>query len=307
MKYDICVFGGCCIDQTFFQNDDGNYPDIPQIRVPGGKGSNQAVAAARAGAKVTIITRLGNDKEGYDIKKNLEVNGVDTSNVELVDGLQNDTGEIYIDKNANNDIKRKNGAIDSFTPEMVEKYAEVLLNSKIIVAQFKMPKEVSRELINFCAANNIMLIITPSTPSRLRVSEPGNLELINKISIITANEDECKTIFETDDIEGCVRKYPNKLIATLGKNGLMYSNGSEIIKLPAIRVDKVVDSTGAGDTFNGNLAAFLSEGDSLDSSIDKARYASALKIQQETAQKGMPYREDLEAFIRRVEHEPMEI
>ena len=76
-------------------------------------------------------------------------------------------------------------------------------------------KEVSVELINFCYDNNIPLVLTPCRPQRLAISEPGNKELIDKITYITANKKECETIFETTDIESCLEKYPNKLIVTL--------------------------------------------------------------------------------------------
>lgn len=102
-----------------------------------------------------------------------------------------------------------------------------------------------------------------------------------------------------------MKKYPNKLIVTLGAEGLMYYNGSRIIKMPAVNV-KVVDTVGAGDTFNGNLAAFLAKGMNLQHAIRKAMYASAMKIKMKTAQAGMPYLEDLEEFIYTVRNKNFE-
>ena len=141
-----------------------------------------------------------------------------------------------------------------------------------------------------------MLILTPCRPEKLKIDEPGNKELIDKISIITCNRKECETIFGTDDIESCVEKYPNKLIVTLGDQGLMYSNGKRIIKMPAIKTD-VIDTTGAGDTLNGNLNALLASGMDLEHALRKAMYASTMKLTEKTAQAGMPYKDDLELFI----------
>lgn len=297
MKYDVCVFGGCSIDQSFYQNVDGTYDENPNSRTPGGKGSNQAVAAARAGAKTTIITKVGKDEIGRSILENLQFNGVDTSNVMMVDGLENDYSNIYINiKDKDNDIKRFNGAINSFTVDMIDNYKNVLLKSKIIVCQLKIPKEVTEALINFCYKHHKVLILTPCRPEKLSISDAKNLELIDKISIITCNRSECKTIFNTDDIEECVKKYPNKLIVTLGKDGLMYFNGERIIKMPSIDVE-VMDTTGAGDTLNGNLSAFLASGLDLQHSLRKAMYASTMKLMKKSAQAGMPYLEDLELFI----------
>lgn len=300
MKYDICVFGGCSMDMMFYGREDGSFSDKPDKAVPGGKAANQAVAAARAGAKVAIITRLGKDKVGASIVDNLQYNGVFTNNVEMVEGLNNDCADIYIDPvTKDNEIIRKAGAIDSFSPGIIERYKDVLLSSKVIVAQLKVPKEVTVELIEFCHKHKKPLILTPCRPDRLKISEGNNAELIDKISFITANQKECETIFGTSDIEECVRRYPNKLIVTLGTEGVMYFDGINIIRIPAIEVSDIKDTTGAGDTFNGNLAACLTKGYDLKSAIIRAQYASAMKIQVETAQAGMPYEAELDEFIQK--------
>lgn len=299
-KYDVCVFGGCSLDMTFFQKEDGTYNLEPDMCIPGGKGANQAVAASRSGAKVVIISKLGKDDIGYKIIDNLRKNGVSTEGVEIVDGLKNDCCKIYIEKdNKDNKIIRKNGAIDSFSVDMIEKNKDILLNSKIVVAQMKVPKDVSVALINFCKENDITLIITPCRPDKLKISEKGNAELIDKISYITANKKECSTIFETEDIIECVKKYPNKLIVTLGSDGLIYCDGNNIKKIDAIKVEKIDDTTGAGDTFNGNLATLLSKNVPLPIAIEKSQYASAIKATKKGVQNGMPYEIELDDFIRK--------
>ena len=295
MKYDICVFGGCSIDQMFYQNVDGSYNKTPDAITPGGKGANQAVAAARAGAKTTIISKLGKDKIGQSIIDNLKTNFVDTSHIELIDGLQNDYSDIHINiKDKDNDIKRYSGAIDSFTVDMIDNNKQVLLNSNIIVCQLKCPLEVTERLIDFCHKNSKTIILTPCRPQKL----VNRNDLIDKITIITCNKKECQEIFKTDNIEECIKKYPNKLIVTLGSEGLIYYNGKRIIHMPAIDTN-VLDTTGAGDTLNGNLAALLSKGVDLKHALRKAMYASSLKIQVKSAQKGMPYKNELEKFISR--------
>lgn len=297
MKYDVCVFGGCSLDQMFYQKTDGTYSNIPEMSVPGGKGANQAVAAARAGAKTVIISRIGKDEIGKSILENLNFNMVHTNGVEMVEGVNNDSSKIYINlQDKDNDIHRVTGAIDSFTPEMIDNYSDIILNSKIIVCQLKVPKEVTEKLINFCNENNKFLILTPCRPQKLSISEPGNSELIEKIDLITCNQKECETIFGTNDVEACIKRYPNKLIVTLGNNGLVYYNGKRIIKMPSIKVD-VLDTVGAGDTLCGNLAASLAEGLDLEHSLRRAMYASTMKIKVKTAQAGMPYKEDLDEFI----------
>ena len=298
MEYDICVFGGCALDRMYYKDEFGNFDAVPSLLVPGGKGANQAVAASRAGARVTMISRIGNDGIGKKILENLIYNNIIIHNVEMVTGLDNDYADILIDeKTKDNEIIRHSGAIDSFTADMIEKYKEVLLRSKIIVAQMKAPKEVSVELINFCYENNKPLIITPCRPNKLKIDESGNLELFNKITYITCNEEECKIIFGTDDIESCVSMYPNKLIVTLGCQGIIYHNGNEIVKIPAIPVRHVEDTTGAVDTFNGNFAAALIDGLPFHEAIVRAQYAASMKIRVKSAQEGMPYKEELDLYI----------
>lgn len=292
MKYDICIFGGCSVDLMFYEKEDGTYNTNPDKIVPGGKASNQAVAASRAGAKVTIITRIGKDKIGETIYNNLKYNDVDTSNIEMIPNLKNDFSEIYIDlETKDNEIIRNTSSINSFTVDMIEKYKDVLLNSSIIASQLKVPKNVSDSLINFCYENNKPIIVTPCNPDKL------SLDLIDKISIITANQKECETIFKTTNIEECVTKYPNKLIVTLGKEGVIYHDGTNIVILPAILSDNLKDTTGAGDTFNGNLAYCLTHGYTLKDAIVRSQYASSMKVQVPTAQAGMPDKEELDKYV----------
>ena len=107
-----------------------------------------------------MISRLGKDEIGHKILENLVYNNITTNNIEVVEGLQNDCSNIIIDnKTKDNEIIRFAGAIDSFTPDMIKKKKKVLLNSKIVVAQMKVPKEVSVELINFCYDNIRLLEI----------------------------------------------------------------------------------------------------------------------------------------------------
>ncbi len=299
MKYDISVFGGCSLDKMYYQNIDGSYNDEAELDIPGGKGSNQAVAASRAGAKVAMISKIGNDLIGKEILNNLIKNNVNTDAIEIENNLNNDTSKIFIERNEkDNKIVRSSGAIDNFTIDMIDKNKNLLLNSKMVLGQMKAPIHVMERLINFCYDNNIPLIITPCRPNKLNVSDKKNIELIDKITFITANRTECEAIFNTKDIKSCVEKYPNKLIVTLGAEGVMYSDGEKVIHLKAINVNNVVDTVGAGDTFNGNLAYGLINKFTLKDAIVRAQFASAMKIQIKTAQKGMPYYEQLNEYIR---------
>lgn len=215
----------------------------------------------------------------------------------MVDDLDNDLAKIYIDNNKDNYIERYVGAINTFTKDMIKRYEKVLLASKLVLAQLKVPKEVTVELINFCYNKNIPLVITPCHAEKLKIEDDNNKKLIDKVTYITANRKECETMFNTLDIESCVRRYPNKLIVTLGSNGVMYCDGDVIHHFRPGMVDNLADTTGAGDTFTGNLAFCLTHGYSLKEAIKRSQYASTMKIQSLTAQSGMPYKEELDKFI----------
>ena len=301
MKYDICVLGGCSLHLPFFMREDGTYSNTPDSIVLGGKGANQAVAASRAGARTTIITRLGNDENGRKIKENLIQNNIDVSNVTTVGGLENDLAKVFIDKNGDNLMKRSSDASNSFYPEMIYENKDVLLNSKIILAQLKMPREVLVELVHFCHQNNLKLVVTPTKPEELSVTTKENIELLDKISYITLNQSEFEVIFQTIDYMKYLMKYPNKLFITLSKDGMIYYDGKEKIHYEAVEVPKVVDRTGAGDTYCGNFAASLALEGNIDEAIKRAMFASAYKVQSKTAQAGMPTFIELNTFIEEEE------
>ena len=246
-----------------------------------------------------MISKIGEDYIGEIILNNLRTNKVNINSIDVSEDLKNDCCKIYIDyKTKDNEIVRENGSINNFSVDMIEQHKQTLLNSKIIVAQMKIPKEVSIALINFCYENNLPIIVTPCRPEKLILNTQENKDLFNKITYITANKKECEIMFETTDIESCVKQYPNKLIVTLGNQGLMYHNGKNIVKLNAIDVSPVIDTTGAGDTFCGNFSTFIAKNIKLNEAIEKAQYSCALKIKEKTAQKGMPYIKDLNKFIK---------
>ena len=298
MKYDLCILGGCTLDGTYFQNIDGTYNNKPDITVPGGKGANQAIAAARAGAKTVILTKIGNDEKGKMILNNLAQNGVDTSYVEMVDGIENDCTRIKVNINdKDNKKERVTNLIDTFTPDMVEKYKDVILSSKIIVCQLKTKKEVTEALINFCYANNKPVVLTPDCPEKFHFSDIKNKQLYAKVAMIVCNKSECIEMFESDDLTKHIKMFPNKIFVTYGAEGLLYHDGQQFVHLPAIKTD-VVDTVGAGDTLTGNLCAFLLAGKDLKTALTEAMYAAAMKITQPTAQKGMPTLEELQLYIK---------
>ncbi len=292
-KYDVCVVGGCSIDMTCYDTD-MNKTEIDF----GGKGANQAVAAARAGAKTCIVTILGNDKYCGLIKDNFSKNNVEIF-AKIAQNEVNDLAKITITK-GDNSIERVGKIITLFDKSLIDEFKNVILSSKYVVLQNKTSYDFTKNLIEFCYENKIKTILTPTKPDLISIKDNKNIELIDKVSYICANEKETKIVFNSDNIEEIVKKYPNKLITTLGQKGLIFNDGVKNICVDAVKIKNVVDTTGAGDTFCGNFVANLANGDAFEDAVKNAQYASAYKIQIKSAQKGMPTKNELQKFIQKL-------
>ena len=292
-KYDVCVVGGCSIDMTWYDTN-MNKTEIDF----GGKGANQAVAAARAGAKTCIVTILGNDKYCGLIKDNFSKNNVEVF-AKIAQNEVNDLAKITITK-GDNSIERVGKIITLFDKSLIDEFKNVILSSKYVVLQNKTSYDFTKNLIEFCYENKIKTILTPTKPDLISIKDNKNIALIDKVSYICANEKETKIVFNSDNIEEIVKKYPNKLITTLGEKGLIFNDGVKNICVDAVKIKNVVDTTGAGDTFCGNFVANLANGDAFEDAVKNAQYASAYKIQIKSAQKGMPTKNELQKFIQKL-------
>ena len=291
-KY-IVVFGGCGWDATYKQKSDLSYSDVADVELPGGKGANQAVAAARAGYNVKMISIVGDDEIGYKTIKNLENNGIDCSAVKIMKGVKSDSCKIYVSIEGGNDIHRCKEAIEKFNVGMIKENAEIIKNAEVVITQSKMPKEVYTALINFCHENGVKTVLTPCPSKDLKYSQDNNAELLKKVTIITANEDESKEIAETDSLEAALSVLPN-IVATAGADGVYFLNNGIVTRVPAMKPARILDTTGAGDTFCGNFVVALLKGYSKLDAVKRGVKASTLKLEKMGAQPGMPYSEELE-------------
>lgn len=258
---------------------------------PGGKGANQAVAAARLGAQVQMIGCVGKDHFGEDLLQHLSENGVDVSSVESV---ADSTGTAAINvSNQDNHIIVVPGANNHVTAPFVESKREIIAASDILILQLEIPLEGVQKAAEIAKENQVMVILNPAPIRDLPDS------LLEQIDYVTPNEHE----------EELLRKGRNgkdlkkKMILTKGRKGVsFYENGMEI-NIPAYKV-KVVDTTGAGDAFNGGLAVALSKkGYGLNAACQYGNAVAALSTMKIGAQTGMPLKEEVEAFITKESHE----
>ncbi len=257
--------------------------------VPGGKGANQAVAAARLGAEVYMVGSVGDDEFGKQIVNNFTSNGVITTYVKPVTHLETGTAHITLADGDNSIIVVK-GANDYVTPELVEKALDVICKSDIVLIQQEIPEETVEYVTDICFANDVPLILNPA-PAR-----PISKAVIEKVAYLTPNESEAAILFENKDIHEILKEFPNKLLVTEGKNGVRYFDGKNENLIPSYPVE-TVDTTGAGDTFNAAFAVAVAEGKSMEDSIRFANRAASLSVTKFGAQGGMPTREEVEGRL----------
>lgn len=258
--------------------------------IPGGKGANQAVAAARLGADVAMIGCVGQDVFGEAMIENLKQNGVSIDNVEPVPHVSSGTSHITIAE-GDNSIIFVEGANGELTPTVVEKSASTLKAADIILIQQEMPEETVKYVATFCKQFDKRFILNPA-PAR-EVSE----QVIAQATYITPNEHEFAVMFDGEDRSNVLAKYPNKLLITEGENGVRFFNGSTEEVVASFPVEPV-DTTGAGDTFNGAFAVAIAEGKEMKEALQFANRAASLSITKSGAQGGMPTREEVEELLK---------
>lgn len=253
--------------------------------IPGGKGANQAVAASKLGADTYMIACVGNDSNGEFSLKNLNDMGVNTRGVKIVDEVPTGLANIIVADNDNSIIVIP-GANYAIGKDLIDENKKLILSAGMVLLQLEIPMEVVEYVVDICFENKVRVLVNPAPAAPLKKS------LIDRATYITPNEHELKLIFDNLDTDEVLKKYPNKLIVTMGSKGVKYHDGKEIRAIPSNKVD-VMDTTGAGDTFCGALAAALVRGDSIRDAIIFANKAAAFAVTKLGAQSGMPVLEDL--------------
>ncbi|MEJ4085213.1 ribokinase [Bacillus altitudinis] len=286
----IVVVGSCSMDLVVTSNKRPNAGETVLGEsfktVPGGKGANQAVASARLGADVYMIGRVGDDAYGQDIMSNLLAQGVRTTYMKPVTEMESGTAHIILAEGDNSIVVVK-GANNEVTPHYVKDALSSIENIGIVLIQQEIPEKTVEAVCAICSEKGIPVILNPA-PAR-KVSQ----QILDQAAYITPNEHEAALMFDGLTIAEALRQYPNKLLITEGKSGVRYFDGSKEVLVPGYPV-KAVDTTGAGDTFNGALAVALTEGKSLYDALAFANLAASISVTKFGAQGGMPAREELE-------------
>jgi len=255
---------------------------------PGGKGANQAVACAKMGADTWLIGKVGDDLFGRSLLENLRNYGVSTKYVKIEPNVTTGVAAITVCQ-GNNRIILDGGANRLVTPSYIQSFRHELLSAAAVMLQLEIPTETVRETIRL-VKGKVPIFLNPAPALPLEDS------LLQGIDYFTPNEIECRAytnvdIRNIDDAFAALDILRNKGIRfpliTLGEKGVVYYNGSRNVYKEGRNV-QAVDTTAAGDTFSGTLAAMIAAGRSIDDAVDIAQRASAISVTRFGAQQSIP-------------------
>jgi ribokinase len=260
----------------------------------GGKGANQAVAVARLGGNLTFVTKVGNDVFGKQTIAGLKKENINTSFVYIDKENPSGTALIMVDEEGENCIAVAPGANANLLPSDITT-AKILNKAEIILMQLEIPMETISSVIKSAKANKQKVILNPAPAQKL-----GD-ELLDGLFLITPNEIEASILTgikvedETTAAKAAgvlVSKGVQNVIITMGASGA-YIQTEGMAKIVPANLVKAIDTTGAGDVFNGAIAVGISEGMSLHDAVTFANKAAAISVTRLGAQSSVPYRNEI--------------
>ena len=280
--------------QTVIANDFNTYP--------GGKGGNQAVAASVLGGKVTFFSKLGDDNFSKELIKIMKDRNIDTSKIIIRENGKAGIAMIRVDEAGSNSISFTPGSNGDLSPEDVEMNSDLFCNGDILLITMELNPETVYKAIEIAKEKNMFVILDPAPAPKEKIPD----KVCRMVDIVKPNETETYAITGIEinnhkDAENALKKLVDlgfKIpIITLGEEGF-YSYDSKIIKKYNPLKVISVDSTAAGDVFNGALAAKLSMNKSLNESLKFSNIAAAISTTKNGAQSSIPTEKEVEKEIR---------
>ncbi len=303
MKPVISVVGSANMDLVF------RTPRMPLIgetiaggefhQIPGGKGANQAVAAARLGAAVKFIGRVGDDAFGARLRDCLVADAIDVSELAVTPQTATGVAGIIVDASGRNCIVLAPGANERLTVLDITLAAQVIRSSKLLVCQLETPLETVASAIDVAAKAKVGVILNPAPARELDDS------LLQKVTYLIVNEVEAGQLsgVEVTDTASAqlaasklLLRGVGAVLLTMGEHGVFIADPDTAQFIPGIAVD-VVDTTAAGDTFVGAFAVGIANGLSFEAASIEAQYAAALTVTQLGAQTSIPHRQEVLDFM----------
>lgn len=302
---DIVVIGSLNMDMVVRTN---RSPDAGETLIgqafalsPGGKGANQAVAAARLGAEVSMIGRVGKDTFGSEMLEIIRNEGIHIEHISVSEHEATGVASIVIEEDGENRIIVVPGANIELTVEDIQALEAVISQAKIIVLQLEMDLAMSEQAIAIAHRKGIPVILNPA-PARVLKDE-----MLAQVSYLTPNETEAgilsgMTVDSAETAEQAARillqKGVQNVIVTLGSKGALIVNAEGAKAVPGFPV-KAVDTVAAGDSFNGALAQQLVIGKTLEEAVSFANAVGALAVGKEGAIPSLPQLSEVEQFLKR--------
>lgn len=267
--------------------------------IPGGKGANQAVAAARQGAVVKMIGSVGADDFGRQQQHCLGQDRVDLSLLTIDPTHSTGVALITVDTCGQNTIVVVPGANGSVSPQQIEQAKEAIITADMLICQLEVPLAAVTRAIDIAADHHVPVLLNPAPACAIAPS------VLQKVTYLIPNENEAHFLsgIAINDLEDAqhaamqLRQFgPQTIILTLGANGALIAQGEEYQHVPALRV-KAVDTTAAGDAFVASFAVALTEGKNLHDAVTWAMHAAALSVTKIGAQSSLPTRAEVEHFL----------
>lgn len=269
------------------------------MQANGGKGANQAVAAARLGGDVTFVSCLGNDLSGKSLKKFFSEDGIDVSKMKF--SLENPTGTalIFVDSKGRNSIAVAPGANSDLLPEDIESIEEDIAKAEYLLVQLEIPMQTVEKAVELAYDYGVKVILNPAPMC------PISDRILSKLYLITPNETEAASLtgMAVDSEESAskvakllMEKGVENVIITLGEKGSFVATPKESGIVPARKV-VAIDTTAAGDVYNGALVTALSEGKSLSEASLFATASSSISVSRLGAQPSIPQRCEVDAIL----------
>lgn len=266
----------------------------------GGKGANQAMAAHRLGGDVQFITCLGDDDNGKNAMAYYKNEGLNVSSSLVVEGVASGTAIIIVDDQGENRIVITPGANGKLSPTYISSIENIIKDADILVLQMEIPYETVKEACALAKKHQTQVILNVAPAMQL------DNEFLSNVNVLVVNETEAETIslvkIENVGKEGIVdlllEKGVETVVLTLGKSGCFFKNKEESLSLGAFEVE-TVDTTAAGDTFCGALAAELGRGHSWKKALNFATAASAICVTRMGAQPSIPSEEEVRHYLKK--------
>jgi ribokinase len=268
------------------------------LQAAGGKGANQAVAAARLGADVVFIARVGTDALGEGALEGFRRDGIATDWVARDSDAASGVALIVVDAQGENMIAVASGANARLSPEDLDRAARAFEGAAVVLVQLEIPLPAVLRAVELGRRAGARVILNPAPACALDEA------LLRQVDVLTPNEGEAEALSgvpvrdaaSAREAAGALRrKGPSCALITLGSRGVLVAEGERFAAVPGVRV-RAVDATGAGDAFNGALACALAEGVST---VEAARFANrvaALSVTRAGAQPSLPTRRELEGW-----------